>query len=162
MTPLVCTFHLVLGGRSESLVLEKPDSLAKGVDVLETAAGAGFCPDQVLLSKTFPSRPGCRQKSLLRNSGVGDGGQTLILEMEEIFFSRVWRLVLCAPGKVWDPSLGVVRPGGNLAIVQEPERTHFFRNAHLFIILFVRNFRRVCSQFWWSVRNSVWGPFNRN
>ena len=30
-----------------------------------------------------------------------------------------------------------------------------FRNARLFIILFVRNFWRVCSQFWLSVRNSV-------
>ena len=28
-------------------------------------------------------------------------------------------------------------------------------NARLFIILFVRNFWRVCSQFWPSVRNSV-------
>ena len=36
------------------------------------------------------------------------------------------------------------------------------RNARLFVILFVRNFWRVCSQFWLSVRNSVWGPFNRN
>ena len=35
-------------------------------------------------------------------------------------------------------------------------------NARLFIILFVRNFWRVCSQFWLSVRNSVWGPLNRN
>ena len=31
----------------------------------------------------------------------------------------------------------------------------FIRNARLFIILFVRNFWRVCSQFWLSVRNSV-------
>ena len=30
-----------------------------------------------------------------------------------------------------------------------------FGNARLFIILFVRNFWRVCSQFWLSVRNSV-------
>ena len=32
-----------------------------------------------------------------------------------------------------------------------------FRNAHLFIIFggFVRNFWRVCLQFWLSVRNSV-------
>ena len=37
-----------------------------------------------------------------------------------------------------------------------------FRNARLFIILFVRNFWRVYSQFWLSVRNSVWGAFNRN
>ena len=29
------------------------------------------------------------------------------------------------------------------------------RNARLFIILFVRNFWRVCSQFWLSVRTSV-------
>ena len=35
-----------------------------------------------------------------------------------------------------------------------------FRNARLFVILFVRNSWRVCSQFWLSVRNSVWGPFN--
>ena len=34
-------------------------------------------------------------------------------------------------------------------------------NARLFIILFVRNFWRVCSQFWLSVRNSVSGAFNR-
>ena len=38
----------------------------------------------------------------------------------------------------------------------------WIRNARLFIILFVRNFWRVCAQFWLSVRNSVWGPFNRN
>ena len=36
------------------------------------------------------------------------------------------------------------------------------RNARLFIILFVRNFGGFCSQFCLSVRNSVWGPFNRN
>ena len=40
----------------------------------------------------------------------------------------------------------------------------FWKNqkSHLFIILLVRNFWRVCSQFWLSVRNSVWGPFNGN
>ena len=36
------------------------------------------------------------------------------------------------------------------------------RNARLFIILFVRNFWRVCSQFRLSVRNSVTGPSDRN
>ena len=36
------------------------------------------------------------------------------------------------------------------------------RNARLFGILFVRNFWAICSQFWLSVRNSVWGPFDRN
>ena len=35
-------------------------------------------PDQVPLGKNFHSRPGCRQKSLLRSSGVGGGGQNLI------------------------------------------------------------------------------------
>ena len=37
-----------------------------------------------------------------------------------------------------------------------------FKDALLFRILFVRNFGRVCSQLWLSVRNSVEGPFNRN
>ena len=42
--------------------------------------GAVFAPTmQVLLSKNFHSRPGCRQKSLVRNSGVGGGGQNSIL-----------------------------------------------------------------------------------
>ena len=36
-----------------------------------------FCPDQGLLSKNFHPRPNCRQKSFLRKSGVGDGGQNL-------------------------------------------------------------------------------------
>ena len=34
--------------------------------VLETAVAASFCPDQVLLSKNFHSRPGCRQKILTK------------------------------------------------------------------------------------------------
>ena len=38
----------------------------------------------------------------------------------------------------------------------------WIRNARLFIILFVRSFWRACSQFLLSVRNSAWGPFNRN
>ena len=38
---------------------------------------------------------------------------------------------------------------------------HWIGNARLFIILFVRNSWRVCSQFWLSVCNSVWGPSNR-
>ena len=51
-------------------------SLSKGVKVLETAVGATFYPNQVLLSKNFHSRPGCRQKSLLRISGIGGGVET--------------------------------------------------------------------------------------
>ena len=35
-----------------------------------------------------------------------------------------------------------------------------FRNSSLFVILFVRNLGRVCSQFWLSVRNAFWGPFH--
>ena len=38
-------------------------------------------------------------------------------------------------------------------------RLQWFR-ARLLKIQFVRNFGRVCSRFWLSVRNSVWGPFN--
>ena len=36
------------------------------------------------------------------------------------------------------------------------------RNACLFIILFVRNFWRVCSQFWLSVSQFCLRSFNRN
>ena len=43
---------------------------------------------------------------------------------------------------------------------KEPKRALCFRVSRLFIILFVHNFRRVCSQFSESVRNSVRGPFN--
>ena len=54
-----------------------------------------FCPDQVLLSKNFHSRAGCRQKSLLRNSGVGGGGvksdpqKTQMLAIEKFWFRTV-------------------------------------------------------------------------
>ena len=37
-----------------------------------------------------------------------------------------------------------------------------FGNVCLFMILFVRNFGRVCSQRWLSVRNSFLGPFGTN
>ena len=41
------------------------------------------CPDQVLLSKTLGVRPGCRQKSLVRNSGVGGEYRNLILSSRQ-------------------------------------------------------------------------------
>ena len=41
-------------------------------------------------------------------------------------------------------------PGINFGIT-----LHSLRNARLFIILFVLNFWRVCSQFWLSVRNFI-------
>ena len=41
--------------------------------------GAVFVPDQVLLGKNFRPRLGSRQKSSLMKSGVGGGGQNLIL-----------------------------------------------------------------------------------
>ena len=44
--------------------------LTKGGESLRSCGGSNFCPDQVLLSKTFHSTPGHRQKSLGRNSGV--------------------------------------------------------------------------------------------
>ena len=106
--------------------------------VLEIAVGAVFaCPDQVLLSKNFHVRPGCRRKSLVRNSRVGGGVHILILTRGTSSISGVQDLV-------------------------RPPTTWLFQNAHLFISLFVRNFGRVCSQFWLSVRNSVGGPFNTN
>ena len=54
-------------------------SLSKESDVLQTGAGAIFWSDQVLLSKNMHSRPGSRQKLLVRNCGVGVRGQNLIL-----------------------------------------------------------------------------------
>ena len=39
--------------------------------------------------------------------------------------------------------------------------SHKFFGVPFLSPTFVRNFWRVCSQFWLSVRNSVWGPFNR-
>ena len=50
---------------------------------------------------------------------------------------------------------------GLLEALRAKKKTSF-RNARLFVILFVRNFWRVYSQFLRSVRNSVCGPFNRN
>ena len=72
-------FHLILGGRSESLLRKPGFPWKKGTESPENCSGSKFCPNQVLLSKNFHSRRGCRQKSLLRNSGVGGGDQNLIL-----------------------------------------------------------------------------------
>ena len=80
-------FHLILGGRSESL-LRKPGFPYQGTESPGNCSGSSFCPDQVLLSKNFHSRPACRQKSLLRNSGVGSGGQNLILIKPSCKFLR--------------------------------------------------------------------------
>ena len=71
-------FHPFLGGRSESLVT-KPGFPYSGSESPGNYSGSSFRPDQVLLSKNFHSRPGSRQKSLPRNSGVGVGGQNRIL-----------------------------------------------------------------------------------
>ena len=46
--------------------------------VLEIAVGP-FSSDQVLLSSNFLPRSGCRRKFLLRNSGVGGGGRSVLL-----------------------------------------------------------------------------------
>ena len=61
-------FHLILGERRESLA-RTPDSPYFGSGSLGNCSGRSFCPDQVLLSKNFRSKPGCRQKSLVRKSG---------------------------------------------------------------------------------------------
>ena len=53
-----------LGGRSESL-LRKPAFPWWGRKSSGNCSGSSFCPDQVLLSKNFHSRPGCGQKSPL-------------------------------------------------------------------------------------------------
>ena len=67
------------------------------------------------------------------------------------------------PSKPWkNKHLGVVRihdPNARTSMIPAGWKNNFgqktFRNARLFIILLARNFWRVCSQFWLSVRNSV-------
>ena len=85
--PSLLIFHLNLGGRSESL-LRKPGFPYEGSESPGNCSGSSFCPDQVLLSKNFHPRPGCRRKSLLRNSGVGGGGPNSILIMYSRLLTR--------------------------------------------------------------------------
>ena len=61
-------------------------------------------------------------------------------------------LVAGYPGKL--PEYPEIR-GARLISSRTKSLSSMFRNARLFIILFVLNFWRVCSQFWLSVRNSV-------
>ena len=56
---------------------------------------SNFLPDQVLLSKSFHSRPGCRQKSLLRNSGVGGGVESLSQSLTDVRFATTAAMVTC-------------------------------------------------------------------
>ena len=65
------------------------------------------------------------------------------------------------PTKLPVPCAEKQGPCGPFFFGSGPPSHPMFTRARLFIILFVRNFRRVCSQFWLSVRNSVWGPFHR-
>ena len=53
------------------------------------------------------------------------------------------------------PSSGGGTEGGAILLHLRGSPDPFLGNARLIIILFVRNFWRVCSQFWLSVRNSV-------
>ena len=62
----------ILGGTRNSFV-KKLYSLYSGSGKPGNWSRSSLCPDQVLLSKNFHSRPGCRQKSLVRNSGVRGG-----------------------------------------------------------------------------------------
>ena len=81
-TPPQCLpiFHLILGERSEALVGSLV-SLSKGVKVLETAVGAVFAPTRFSLVRISIRALVDRQKSLLRNSGVGGGGSKSGLTM---------------------------------------------------------------------------------
>ena len=72
-------FYLILGGRSESLP-RKPGFPYYGSDNFGNCSGSRFFPNQILLSKNVRSSPSCRQKSLLRKSGIGGGFQNLVLK----------------------------------------------------------------------------------
>ena len=76
-----------------------------------------------------------------------------------IFKTGVWAR---EAGRKFSVLWGIPRFWNLVELVGRFSTRLWIRNARLFIILFVRNFWRVCSQFWLSVRNSVWGPFNRN
>ena len=78
-TPKSGDFYCLNLVEKEKSLLRKPDSPYQGSESPGNCSGSGFFPDQVLLSKNFCSRPG---KSLVRNSGVGGGGENLILTNE--------------------------------------------------------------------------------
>ena len=59
------------------------------------SVGAGFfCRNRVLLCMNFHLRPGCRRKFLLRNSGVGGGGQNRILRQGEFLLKHLAKITL--------------------------------------------------------------------
>ena len=105
------------------------------------------------------------------NGDLRDGGLSKSEEIwrERPFSSVFWIFqVLFAPSgkgrkRQKKGEKGQFRPisrKGSQTPLKPPFVTPPFAAAQ--IVMFVRNFGRVCSQFWLSVRNSVWGPFNRN
>ena len=82
---------------------------------------SSFCPDQVLLSENFHLRPGCRQKSLLRNSGVGGGGPGgLNLILSEGVWGHRARVCQGAPLELLKPLTGI----GTETLSRERETIH--------------------------------------
>ena len=68
-----------LGSERKVLTKETLVSLSKGVKVLETAVGAIFAPTRFSLVRISIRDLVADGKSLVRNSGVGGGGQNRIL-----------------------------------------------------------------------------------
>ena len=76
--PQVCWFYFMNLVQKEKSLLRK---LSKGVKVLETAVGAVFAPTRFCLVRISIRDLVADGKSLVRNSGVGGGGQNLILKL---------------------------------------------------------------------------------
>ena len=77
--PQVCWFQ------KEKSLLRKPDSPTKGVQVLETAVGAVFALTRFSLVRISIRDLVGGGKTLVRNSGVGGGGENLILRSVQQF-----------------------------------------------------------------------------
>ena len=77
-------------GRERKSLLREHDSCYKGSAGPGMCSGSSFCPGQVLLGRTFHSRPGCRQKSLARTSGVGCGGELFYPHLKHSSESISW------------------------------------------------------------------------
>ena len=82
--PQVCCFYFRNLVQKEKSLLRKPDSLTKGVKALETAVGAVFVSTRFSLVRISIRELVADGKALVRNSGVGGGGQNLILNVAKL------------------------------------------------------------------------------
>ena len=97
--PQVCWFYFVNLVRKEKSLLRKPDLLTKGVKGLEIAVEQFFAPTRFSLVRISIRDLVADEKSLVRNSGVGGGGENLIL------IPHCFPTVRAAMGGFWNAKL---------------------------------------------------------